>query len=98
VKVIRRIGVLAVIALLWWLFAVGKLVAVGSTDGQLPLAILTGLLIALAFWIQGSGRATHEYAAPPEFIEGAAASRDFLRRSEIQWDHEAGGVAPRQRA
>jgi hypothetical protein len=60
VKIIRRIRVLAIIALVSWLFAVGKLIAVGSTDGQLPLVIATGLLIALAFWIQGSGRAARE--------------------------------------
>ena len=52
---LRRIRVLAIIALVWWLFAVGKMV--GSTDGQLPLLIGTGFLIALAWWIQGSGKA-----------------------------------------
>ena len=51
---------LAIIALLWWLFAVGKMVAGGSTDGQLPLLIGTGLLIVLAFWVQGSGKAARE--------------------------------------
>jgi hypothetical protein len=57
-EAIRRVCVLAIIALLWWLFLGAKMVAVGRTDGQLPLLICTGLLIALAAWIQGSGRTT----------------------------------------
>jgi hypothetical protein len=51
--------VLAIIALVWWLCAVGKMVAVGSTDGPLPLVIALDFS-SLAFWIQGSGRAARE--------------------------------------
>jgi len=47
-EAIRRVCILAVIAISFWLFAIGKMVAFGTTGGQLPLLVAMGLLIALA--------------------------------------------------
>lgn len=56
-EAVRRVRILAVIAIAFWLFAVAKMVAFGTTGGQFPLLIGMGLLlIAYAVRLQVRSR------------------------------------------